>query len=79
MVCLTPQRRECPQAKGIAGQVTCDGLVIFTIYGDGHTEGDLQNGIMILEELIEDGTYGKRDTAGMMLGMLKAIKKAREK
>lgn len=77
MVCHTPQHHECPRT-GVSGQVTCDGMVIFTVYGNGDTKGSLENGIAILEELIDDDTYQKRELAGMMLGMLKAIKKAKE-
>ena len=79
MVCHT-QHHECTEHRnGVSGQVTCDGLVIYTVFGDGETQGSLENGIMVLEELIDDETYQKRPLAGMMLGMLKAIQKAKEK
>lgn len=79
MVCLAPQHHECePSRTGVSGQVTCDGMVVFTVFGDGETKGSLESGIAILEELIDDDTYQKRELAGMMLGMLKAIKKAKE-
>ena len=79
MVCHT-QHHECPEhCRGVSGQVTCDGMVVYTVFGDGETKGSLENGIMILEEMIDDDGYPKRELAGMMLGMLKAIQKAKEK
>lgn len=79
MICLAPQHHECPSRTQYALLVAHDGESCFTIDLDGNAEGSIDEGILVCAQLVIDATPEETPNALMVLGMMKAIKKAKEK
>ncbi len=79
MVCLTPQHHACP-AKTYAILVASDGVVCFAVDMEGETEGSVDDAIAVCETLMNRaGTPAERRQEATVLGLIRAIKKAKEK
>ena len=78
MVCHT-QHHECPAGPSYALLVAQDGLVVFTVDMNGNTDGAIGDAVPICERLAQEASPEAKPNSLMILGLVKAIKKAKEK
>lgn len=79
MVCFTPQHHECPAAPSYALLVAQEGLVVFTVDMNGNTDGSIDDAVPICESLAREASPEAKPNSLMVLGLIKAIRKAKEK